>query len=102
MKRYDKRDKSADIAEIVCVDRVKKTIYPFKKGELVAVVCGERSEQRNFNRLREGLGITNVQEIVFIDNPHYWNMAMEQDVKLSQFLGEHFEKLSDDKYAALL
>lgn len=100
--KYNKRDKANDMAEIICVDRVKKEIYPFKKGELVAVVCGERSEQRDRNRLRRGLGITNVQDIVFIDNPFYWEMAMEQDVGLGEILGEHFERLTDEEYAELL
>lgn len=102
LKKYEKRDKSEDIAGIVCIDRVKKAVYPFKEGELVAVVCGERSEQRDTKRLKKGLGITNVQDIVFIDNPFYWEMAMEQDISLGEFLGEHFQRSPDDEYAELL
>ncbi|WP_430789092.1 hypothetical protein VBD025_02760 [Virgibacillus flavescens] len=92
LKSYNKRDKTEDMAEIVCIDKVKKEIVPFKEGELVAVVCGERSEQRDHNKLRKGLGITNVQDIVFIDNPYYWEMTMDQDVGIGEILGEHFEK----------
>lgn len=101
LKRYEKREKS-DLVEIVCVDRVKKEIYPFKEGELVAVVGGERSEQRDRNRLKRELGITKIQDIWFVDNPIYWEMAMERDVDLGDFLGEYFEKLSDVEYAELL
>lgn len=102
LKGYQLRDKNGDLAEIVCVDRVKKDIIPFKKGELVAVVCGERSEQRDRNRLRRGLGITKVQDIVFIDNPSYWEMAMDQEVGLGEILEEHFERLSDEEFEELL
>lgn len=101
LKRYEKREKS-DLVKIVCVDRVKKEIYPFKVDELVAVVGGERSEQRDRNRIRKGLGITNIQDIVFIDNPYYWEMAMEQDGGLGEILDEYFERLSDEEYAELL
>lgn len=101
LRRYEKREKS-DLVEIICVDRVKKAIYPFNEGELVAVVGGERSEQRERNRLRRGLGITKIQDIVFIDNPFYWEMAMERDADLGDILWEHFEKLSDKEYAELL
>lgn len=102
LKKYSRRDKASDLAEIVCVDRVKKDIFPFKEGELVAVVCGERSEQRNRSRLREGLGITKIQDIVFIDNPYYWEMAEDKNVDLSEILGEHFEKLSNAEYDQLV
>lgn len=102
LKKYSKRDNSSDFAEIVCVDRVKKDIYPFKKGELVAVVCGERSEQRTEIRLREGLGIDNVKEIVFIDNEMYWKMAEKQGIDLGVFLAKYFKKLSEDEYRFLL
>jgi hypothetical protein len=101
LKRYEKREKS-DLIEIICVDRVRKEIFPFKAGELVAVVGGERSEQRERNRLRKGLGITKVQDIVFIDNPIYWEIAMEQDVDLGEILGEHFDRLTDEEYSELL
>lgn len=102
LRRYEKRDKSEDMAEILCVDRVIKEIHPFKEGELVAVVCGERSEQRDRNKLRKGVGINNVQDIVFIDNPVYWEMAEEREVDLGVILREHFEKLSDEEYQGLL
>lgn len=102
LKVYQKRDKSNDLADIVCVDRVKKEVYPFREGELVAVVSGERSEQRDKSRLRNGLGIKRVVDIVFIDNPNYWEMAEEQGVDLGDFLREHFETLSDTDYEELL
>lgn len=100
LKRYEKREKS-DLIEIICVDRVKKEIFPFKQGELVAVVGGERSEQRDLSRLRKELGISKIQDIVFIDNPIYWEMAMDRDVGLGDILGEHFKRLSDEEYAEL-
>jgi hypothetical protein len=90
LKKYEKRDKSNDIADIVCIDRVRKDIIPFKKGELVAVICGERSEQRDRKRLRKGLGITNVQDIVFIDNPFYWEMAERAGVQFGNSLEQTF------------
>ncbi|MFB6469523.1 hypothetical protein ACE38V_22580 [Cytobacillus sp. Hz8] len=102
LKVYQKRDKGNDLADIVCVDRVKKEVHPFRVGELVAVVSGERSEQRDKNRLRNGLGIKRVVDIVFIDNPIYWEMAEEQGVDLGDFLREHFETLSDEEYEGLL
>lgn len=102
LNKYAKRDKANDMAEIICVDRVKKDIVPFRAGELVAVVGGERSEQRDRNRLRKGLGIAYVQEIVFIDNLYYWEMAMERDADLGEILEEYFERLPDEEYEILL
>lgn len=102
LKAYQKRDKSNDLADIVCVDRVKKEVYPFREGELVAVVSGERSEQRDKSRLRNGLGIKRVVDIVFIDNPIYWEKAWKRGIDLGDFLREHFETLSDEEYEELL
>lgn len=102
LRKYGKRDKSKDFAEIVCVDRVKRDIFPFKVGDLVAVVCGERSEQSDRNCLRQGLGIKNVNEIVFIDNPFYHEMAWEQDCDLGSILSDHFERLTDAEYKKLI
>ncbi|MEI2368017.1 hypothetical protein [Niallia circulans] len=102
LKAYQKRDKSNDLADIVCVDRVKKEVYPFREGELVAVVSGERSEQRDKSRLRNGLGIKRVADIVFIDNPIYWEIAWKRGIDLGDFLREHFETLSDEEYEELL
>jgi hypothetical protein len=101
LKRYEKQGKS-DLIEIVCVDRVKKDIVPFKEGELVAVVAGERSEQRELSRLERELGISKIQDIVFIDNPLYWDMAMDRGGGLKEILEEHFEILSDGEYKELL
>jgi hypothetical protein len=97
VRKYKRRDTSSDLAELVCVDRVKKAVHPFKAGELVAVVCGERSEQRTTNALREGLGIENVQSITFIDE--YMDQA---DGDLPIFLEEHFEKLSESELEVII
>lgn len=97
VKRYKGRETSDDLATLICIDRIKKDISPFIKGEFVAVVCGERSEQRTAHSLREGLGIENVQSITFIDE--YMDQA-EGD--LEGFLEEHFEKLSDSELNAIL
>jgi|SRR5699024_2505366 len=102
LRRYEKKGSVSDLVEIICVDRVKKEIPPFKEGELVAVVGGERSEQRDKVRLKKGLGIKNIAEIVFIDNPYYWEVAETQEMALRKFLEQHFEILSDEEYKELL
>lgn len=101
LRRYEKKDKSKDLADIVCVDRVKKQVSPFKEGELVVVVGGERSQQRDKNRLQKELGIKNIVDIVFIDNPYYWEIAGEKGISLRDFLTEHFESLSESEYEEL-
>ncbi|MNF08079.1 hypothetical protein D3C80_2084020 [compost metagenome] len=78
------------------MDRVIKAVDPFQIGELLAVVCGERSVQRRKEDLEEGLGIQNVKAIVFIDN-YYEHSSGDLD----SFLREHFERLSDEEYEAL-
>ena len=102
LKKYESRNKENDFAKIVCVDRVKKGITPFRKGELLAVVCGERSEQRNEERLKDGLGVENVKDIVFIDNLEYSLITFEKEMSLRDLLEEHFERLSDEEYQELL
>ncbi|RRJ54924.1 hypothetical protein EHV15_35730 [Paenibacillus oralis] len=97
LQRYSLREKQHDIAEIVCVDRVRKTLFPFHIGELLAVVCGERSVQRSKEDLSAGLGLQNVKSIVFID--HYLELS---NGDLDNFLNEHFERLSDDEYEELI
>lgn len=97
IKKYKRRDTSSDLAELVCVDRVKKAVPPFKVGELVIVVCGERSEQRDPQALKEGLGIDNVQSITYIDE--YINQA---GGGLHSFLEDYFEKLSDSEIDAIV
>ncbi|WP_285842628.1 hypothetical protein [Ureibacillus chungkukjangi] len=39
---------------------------------------------------------------MFIDNPFYWEMAMERDVDLGEIVGEYFETLSNHEYEELL
>jgi len=93
LKKYMERDHSDDLAEIVCVDRVKKPVFPFSVGDLLLVVCGERSEQRFPSDLRR-LGIDQVQQVVFIDCEHYMNMANKQfHGDLGAFLEDRFEKI---------
>lgn len=101
LRRYEKGENDSDLVHIVCVDRVKKQVSPFNEGELVIVVGGERSQQRDKNRLQKELGIKNVVDIVFIDNPYYWEIAEENGLSLGGFLTEHFESLSQNEYEEL-
>ncbi len=96
--KYKDRDKSRDQAEITGYVEVIKEIYPFSKGEVALIVSGERYEQRNAPNLKEGLGISNIDEIVFIDNPEYVYMAEEQNVELGQLLDKHFSMLDEESY----
>ncbi|MGV2887579.1 hypothetical protein [Paenibacillus taichungensis] len=97
LRKYSLRDKQYDLADVACVDRVIKAVDPFQVGELLAVVCGERSVQRRKEDLEEGLGMQNVKSIVFIDN--YFERS---NGDLDGFLREHFERLSDEEYEALI
>lgn len=99
LKKYAARDKEDDLAEIVSVNKVKEAVMPFKKGDLVAVVCGERSEQRDNSRLKEGLGIENVKNIVFIDNPTYYELSKDD---FHGFLNKHFEQITEEEYQELI
>ncbi|MFT4413359.1 hypothetical protein ACLM5H_05820 [Fredinandcohnia humi] len=101
LRRYEKGEKDSDLVHIVCVDRVKKQVSPFNEGELVVVAGGERSQQRDKNRLQKELGIKNIVDIVFIDNPFYWEMAEEKGIDFGDFLTEHFESLSENEYEEL-
>lgn len=102
LRRYEKRGKESDLVDIVCVDRVKKQVFPFKEGELVAVVGGDRGQQRDKKRLQNELGIRNIVDVVFVDNPIYWEMAEDKGVRFTVFLKEHFVQLSKDEYEELL
>ncbi|MBN6185677.1 hypothetical protein JQN58_01600 [Aneurinibacillus sp. BA2021] len=102
LRRYENGEKDSDLVHIVCVDRVKKQVSPFNEGELVAVVGGDRSQQRDIKRLQKELGIKNIAHIVFVDNSIYWEIAEEKGVGFGVFLKEHFEQLSKEEYAELL
>jgi len=65
------------------------------------VAGGERSQQRDKNRLQKELGIKNIVDIVFIDNPFYWEMAEEKGNDFGDFLTEHFESLLENEYEEL-
>lgn len=93
---YKKRDKSNDQAKVFCAVEVLKNVAPFKKGEVALVVGGERWEQRNKSNLKEGLGIGQVKEIMFIDN-YYFN-AKAQDMELGEFLDSNFRTIEEDEY----
>ncbi|MNF66521.1 hypothetical protein D3C84_483160 [compost metagenome] len=99
LKKYKIRNFDEDLARVYGVNKVKKSIKPFREGELVLVVGGERSEQRNEKRLVDGLGINNVKNIVFIDNPAYWEMS---NGEIGKLLDEHFEQLSEKEHDELL
>lgn len=99
LQKYVNRDKQFDHANVVGVSRVIKGILPFHKNELVMVVVGERSEQRNNEVLKRGLGIDNVKDITFIDNPYYYDLA---NGDLGTFLDENFERLSIEEFKNLL
>lgn len=101
LRRYEKGEKDSDLVHFVCVDRVKKQISPFNEGELVVVVGGKRGQQRDKNKPQKELGIKNIADIVFIDNPFYWEMAEEKVINFGDFLTEHFESLSENEYEEL-
>jgi hypothetical protein len=102
LRRYEKYEKDSDLVRIVCVDRVKKQVFPFNEGELVAVVGGDRGQQRDKERLQKELGIRNIVDIVFVDNPIYWEMAEDKGVRFTDFLKEHFIQLSKGEYEEFL
>lgn len=93
--KYNQRNSEYDLATVYGVVKIIKPISPFEKNELALVMGGERSEQRNTNRLKEGLGIENAQEIVFIDNPYYWELS---DGNIGELLDEHFQTITKDEY----
>ncbi|MCP1156611.1 hypothetical protein [Bacillus infantis] len=97
LRKYQKKDKSDDVVDIVALEKVKKDIFPFKEGEVVAVVVGERWIQRENKELCKELGLKNIVEVVFVDNPYYWDLAMEKDRSIDDILREHFEQLSDEE-----
>lgn len=99
LKAYLKRDTINDDAYLLGVNKTLKSIDPFTKGELSLVVGGERYSQRNKMRVKEGLGINNVQQVVFIDNPDYWFMS---NGNLGGFLDEHFQPLTKEEVDELL
>ncbi|MEC1780049.1 hypothetical protein [Schinkia azotoformans] len=98
---YKNRDKSNDNAQIIGVVEVIKEIHPFNKGDYALIVGGERYEQRNKANLKEGLGINNVDKIVFIDNPNYCLMAQAQKTDLGEILDTHFKSLDENSYKEL-
>lgn len=99
LKKYKDRDSSEDAASIYGVTRVRKDIHPFKEGNLVAVVGGERYAQRSRDRFKEELGLKNIKHIVFIDNPDYCEMS---DGNLGGLLDEYFEQLTSEEHEELL
>jgi hypothetical protein len=100
LRKYKKRDTKEDLANVLCVDRVRKAIEPFEAGELVIVVGGERSEQRSAYDLERGTGIKNVESITFIDNYMYAVFPPPEDFRI--FLQEHFECLTDAETESLI
>lgn len=102
LRKYQERDKTDDVVDIVALERVKKDICPFTEGDIVAVVVGERWIQRQTKELCKELGIKGVVEVVFVDNPYYWDMAMEEDRGVDEILDEHFAKFTDEEYKEFL
>ncbi len=102
LRKYQAKDKSDDVVDIVALEKVKKDILPFKEGDIVAGVVGERWIQRQTKELCKELGIKGVVEVVFVDNPYYWDMAMEEDRGVDEILDEHFEKFTDEEYKEFL
>ena len=98
LRKYQKRDKSEDVVDIVALEKVKKDICPFKKGEIVVVVVGERWIQRDTKELCKELGVKGIVEIAFVDNPYYWDLAIEEDKSIDEILSEHFEQLSEEEW----
>lgn len=67
INKYKERNTDNDLVKIVAIDKVKKEVYPFKKGDYLAVVAGERSSQRTKGNLYQHLGIKHIKKIVPID-----------------------------------
>ncbi|MGD6781353.1 hypothetical protein ACQCT3_18125 [Sutcliffiella horikoshii] len=101
LTRYGKRDTSQDQAYVVGVVKVIKKVRPFEKDELALVVSGERYEQRNIVNLEEGLGIKNVDRIVFIDNVNYCDKAFSKGISLGDYLDEHFMSIKENEFNGL-
>jgi hypothetical protein len=93
--KYKDREKINDNAHVIDVVTVIKGTRPFKKGDFALVVGGERWEQRNPMNLKEGLGIENIERIVFIDNEDYVMKAQFRNISLSDFLDTHFRTLNE-------
>lgn len=109
VKRYKYRDISDDIARVYQIVRVIKDVKgfddvpAFNKDEFAIVVGGDRYPQRSKKNLKENLGIENVEEIVYIDNVYYSDMAITKyNGSLGDFLDEHFKALSHDETDELL
>lgn len=99
VKKYQERDSSGDQTYLLCANEVIKDIVPFKKGELLLVVGGERHGQRNTHNLKNETGLGNVERIVFIDNERYSEMS---DGDLGGLLDEHFRALTKDEHDELI
>lgn len=96
--KYKQRDSKHYQATVYGVVKTIKPITPFKKDELAFIVGGERYTQREAERLKDELGIENVQEIVFIDNPRYWNMS---NGDIGKLLDTHFTTLTEEELEEL-
>lgn len=97
--KYKKRDKKHHQASVYGVVKTIRAISPFKEGELALIIGGERYAQRGLNRLRDELEIENAQEVVFIDNPQYYEMS---DGDLGKFLDAHFINLTEEEFENMM
>ncbi|MBA2176847.1 hypothetical protein H0266_18365 [Halobacillus locisalis] len=88
LKKYQSRatEEDKDLLEIRFVDRVNIDLPPFKKGEYLAVVSGERSYQRTAFGIKSFLRIRRVKKIVPMD-----------DVPIDIFQN-HFESYSLEEF----
>ncbi|CAM5734378.1 hypothetical protein SAFG77S_11615 [Streptomyces afghaniensis] len=68
----------------------------------VAVVVGERWIQRENKELCKELGLKNIVEVVFVDNPYYWDLAIEKNKSVDEILTEHFEQLTEEEWMEFL
>lgn len=99
MKKYQHKSGMDDVVHIYNAARTIKGISPFKKGELVLIVGGERYVQRSPKILEEELGIEEIQSVVFIDNPYYWDLS---GGNIDKLIGENFAILSREEYEKVI
>lgn len=97
---YKKREINQDLAEVICLVRVKETIDGIKKGEVLLTIGGERSVQGSLQSLSGGLGLSKATKIHYIDDLLF---KITGDYSLNYETHEkYFEEIPDDETEKLL
>lgn len=101
LKKYRGRDNVKDDARVYGVTKVIKGIQgkDIKKGQLMAIVGGERYAQRSEERILEYMGLEEVDRVIFLDNVDFVDRS---NGDLTRFLNDHFLELSENEVDELL